>query len=151
MAKSPTKVRIIGIIGVFWLLFDIHVVEFAEHIVEPVFSWQMPITIAKVVFADLTSHKAFFDFKHSEIEGASLKPNSAPCRPNFVRSVRTGSCPVMQATRPAVQLCSPEAFVKHALLGNPINIWCFISQHTLVVGRDIKEPDVIAIMTKSLG
>ena len=41
-------------------------------------------------------------------------PSGAPGRPTLVRPVRIGDCPVMNAARPAVQLCWPYQSVNIA-------------------------------------
>src|SRR5262245_40673973 len=41
------------------------------------------------------------------VGSSGRRPRSAPGRPTFVRPVRIGDCPVMNAARPAVQLCWP--------------------------------------------
>ena len=47
--------------------------------------------------------------------GSSLRmPSGAPGRPTLVSPVRIGDCPVMNAARPAVQLCCPYQSVKIA-------------------------------------
>ena len=52
-------------------------------------------------------------FRTSAIVGSSgCRPRSAPGRPTFVRPVRIGDWPVMNAARPAVQLCCPYQSVK---------------------------------------
>src|SRR5690348_11570003 len=51
----------------------------------------------------------------SAIVGSSgRRPRSAPGKPTFVKPVRIGDCPVMNAARPAVQLCWPYQSVKIA-------------------------------------
>src|SRR5262249_25809840 len=48
------------------------------------------------------------------VGSCGCRPNVEPGNPTFVRPVRIGDCPVMNAARPAVQLCCPYQSVKSA-------------------------------------
>ena len=64
------------------------------------------------------------------VASSACRPMSAPGIPTLVRPVRYGFCPVMNAARPAVQLCWPyesvnrmPSFAMRSMLG----VWYPIS------------------------
>ncbi len=52
--------------------------------------------------------------KSATLGSSACNPIVAPGRPTLVSPVRMGDCPVMNAARPAVQLCWPYQSVKRA-------------------------------------
>ena len=56
-----------------------------------------------------------------------------------------GDCPVMNAARPAVQLCWPYQSVKSApSLGDAVDVGRLVAHHAVVVGADVELADVVA-------
>ena len=90
------------------LLLGVEVVEVAEELVEAVHGRQELVAVAEVVLAELPGGVARAPSGRWRSSGSSARsPMSAPGIPTLVRPVRYGFWPVMNAARPAVQLCSP--------------------------------------------
>ena len=79
-------------------------------------------------------------------------PSFAPGRPTLVRPVRMGDCPVINAARPAVQLCCPYQSVKIApSLADAVNVRRLVAHHAHVVGADVELADVITPDDEDVG
>ena len=86
------------------------------------------------------------------VASCARSPWSAPGRPTLVRPVRMGDWPVMNAARPAVQLCWPyqsvniaPSFANRSMFGvrYPITPWLY--------ALTIEPPDVIAPDDQNVG
>ena len=101
------ELRVLRIVRVLGLLFGVEMVEVAEEFVEAVQRRQVLILVAEMVLAELAGLVAqrlqeFGDgriFRAEAYVGAGM--------PTLVSPVRIGFWPVMNAARPAVQLCWP--------------------------------------------
>jgi hypothetical protein len=65
------------------------------------------VAVAEVVLAELAGRVAEGLEQLRDRRVLAWIPVSAPGRPTLLRPVRYTLCPVMNADRPAVQLCSP--------------------------------------------
>ncbi len=99
--------RVLRIIRILGFLLRVEVVEVAEKLVEAMLGRKKRILVPQMVLAEL-ARGVSYGFSNSAIVGSSARrPTSAPGMPTLVRPVRIGFCPVMNAARPAVQLCCP--------------------------------------------
>ena len=96
-----------GVVAELGLLFGVEVVEVPEELVEAVRGGQELVAVAEVVLAELARGVALRFQRGRDGRVLGLKPMSAPGMPTLVRPVRYGFWPLMNAARPAVQLCSP--------------------------------------------
>ena len=96
-----------GIVGELGLLLGVEVVQVAEELVEAVHRRQVLVAVAEVVLAELAGGVALRLQRRRDGRILGCSPSVAPGRPTLVRPVRYGFWPVMNAARPAVQLCSP--------------------------------------------
>ena len=87
------------------LLLRVQVVEVAEELVEAVARGQHFVAVAEVVLAELAGHVTLRFEQRGDGRVLLLHALGAPGRPTLVRPVRMGDWPVMNAARPAVQLC----------------------------------------------
>jgi hypothetical protein len=94
------------------LLLGIEVVEVAEELVEAVGRGQVLVAVAQVVLAELASDVAQRLEQVAMVGSSGCRPRVAPGSPTLVSPVRMGAWPVMNAARPAVQLCCPYQSVK---------------------------------------
>src|SRR6187549_1594453 len=78
-------------------------------------------------------------------------PSGAPGRPTLVNPVRIGDWPVMNAARPAVQLCWPYQSVNIAPSFAMRSMFGVGSPSALIVGVDVEAPDVIAPDDEDVG
>ena len=63
-----------------------------------------------------------------------------------------GDCPVMNAARPAVQLCWPYQSVNSApSLGDAVDVRRLVAHHAHVVGADVELADVVAPDDEDVG
>jgi hypothetical protein len=97
---------ILGVHRPLGLFLSVEVVEVAEKFIKPVHCWQVLITVAEVILAELTRGIAVVLQQFGKGRVLVGSPNLAPGKPTLVRPERTGDWPVMKAARPAVQLCS---------------------------------------------
>ena len=90
------------------LLLGVEVVEVAEELVEAVHRRQELVAVAEVVLAELAGGVALRleRGRDRRVLGLQADVGARACRP-WSSPVRYGFCPVMNAARPAVQLCSP--------------------------------------------
>ena len=99
--------RILWVDLVFRFLLGVKVVEIAEELVEAVHRGKELVAVAEVVLAELAGGIAQWLQQIGNGGILFLQPFLAPGRPTFNRPVRKGDCPVINAARPAVQLCWP--------------------------------------------
>ena len=79
------------------------------------------------------------------VGSSGCSPRSAPGRPTLVRPVRIGDWPVMNAARPAVQLCWPYQSVNScAFLRDAIDVGRAVAHDPVVVHADVEPADVVA-------
>ncbi|MNZ95643.1 hypothetical protein D3C78_1148070 [compost metagenome] len=119
-AEALLELRVLRVIDVLRLLLGIEVVEVAEELVETVHRRQVLVAVAEMVLAELAGGVALGLQHFGEGHGLRLeaqratrvtvcgfRPSGPPGRPTVVMPERIGSCPVMKAARPAVQLGWP--------------------------------------------
>jgi len=90
------------------------VIEVAEEFVEPVHGRKVLVPVAEMVLAELACGVATALRKSAIVGSSFFRPSGAPGKPTLVRPVRMGDWPVMNAARPAVQLCCPYQSVNSA-------------------------------------
>ena len=96
------------VVVVLRLLLGVEVVEVAEELVEAVRGRQELVAVAEVVLAELPGRVARAPSARSRWSGPRRAGRCRrPACPTLVSPVRYGFWPVMNAARPAVQLCSP--------------------------------------------
>ena len=79
------------------------------------------------------------------VGSSGCNPTSAPGIPTFVSPVRIGDCPVMNAARPAVQLCCAiPGGEQRAFRGDPVDVGSPESHHSAVVATRVEPADVVA-------
>ena len=100
------ELRILRIVRLFGFLFGVEVIQVAEELVKAVHRGQVLVAVAEVVLAKLARGVALRLERGGDRRVLACRPNGAPGRPTLVRPVRYGFWPVMNAARPAVQLCS---------------------------------------------
>src|SRR5262245_34610387 len=90
------------------------------------------------------------------VGSSGRKPRSAPGKPTLVKPVRMGDCPVMNAARPAVQLCWPYQSVKIApslpmrsMFGVRYPMMPML--YALRLNQPISSPQMIRILGLSVG
>ena len=97
----------VGIVRVLRLLLGVQVVEVAEELVEAVRRRQVLVAVAEVVLPELPGRVPERLQQLCDRRVLGLQPCSAPGSPTLLSPVRYTLWPVMNADRPAVQLCSP--------------------------------------------
>ena len=89
-------------------------VEVAEELVEAVAGWQHLVAVAQMVLAELAGDVALRLEQRGDGRVFLLHALGRARQADLRRPVRMGDCPVMNAARPAVQLCWPYQSVNIA-------------------------------------
>ena len=108
--------KLLGIRIVFALrlFLCIQVVEVSEELVEAVHGRQEFVPIAEVILPKLAADVALWLEEFGDGRVFCLEAELFLGKRTFVRPVRIGDWPVMEAARPAVQLCWPYQSVNSA-------------------------------------
>jgi hypothetical protein len=96
-----------GVVGQLRLLLGVQVVQVAEELVEAVVAGQVLVLVAQVVLAELAGRVPQRLEQLGDGRVLGPQPQVAPGSPTLLSPVRNSLGPVMNADRPAVQLCSP--------------------------------------------
>ena len=104
-SELPLKCRVFRVVRIFGLFLGIEMVEVTKELVEAVHRREKLILVSQVIFSELASGVAerLQEFRNGRVFRADTE--SAPGIPTLVRPVRIGFWPVINAARPAVQLC----------------------------------------------
>ena len=113
-AEALLELRVLRVVGVLRLLLGVEVIQVAKELVKAVRRGQEFVLVAEVVLAELSGHIAERLEQLGDGRVFFLQTESAPGRPTLVRPVRMGDWPVINAARPAVQLCWPYQSVNMA-------------------------------------
>jgi hypothetical protein len=115
--QDPARSELLLELGIFRvvralrLLLRVKVVKVPEELIEAVSGGQELIAVTEVILAELAGDVTQ---RLEECGSSDRSPRSAPGSPTLVRPVRIGDWPVMNAARPAVQLCWPYQSVNIA-------------------------------------
>ena len=101
------KYHVGWIVFVLRLFLGIEVIEAAKEFVEAVHGRQVLVAVALVVLAELAGGVALALEHGGHRQSVFCQPSFAPGSPTLVMPQRTGTLPLMNAARPAVQLCWP--------------------------------------------
>jgi hypothetical protein len=109
--KVSRKVRPSGqlhvprVVAVLRFFLGVQMVEAAKEFIEAVHGGQVLVAVALMVLAELARGVALALQDRRDRESVFCQPCGAPGSPTLVMPVRTGTLPLMNAARPAVQLC----------------------------------------------
>src|SRR5262249_47059304 len=144
-SKLFLKLRILRIVGVFWLLLRIQVIEIAEELIEAVHRREEFIPVAEVVLAELPAHVAERLQHIGDRRVFRLQSEVGAGKTDFGKAGtnRRLTCNECRAPRGAALLTVPVSEVR-TFLGDAVDVGGPIPHDAVVVRADIEPADIVS-------
>lgn len=136
----------------FRLFLSVEVVEVAEKLIKPVIGRQHVITIAQVVFAKLAGDVTLSFKQHSDRRILFFYSLRSTGKTDFGKAGANGRLARDEggASRGAGLLPIPVG-EESSLLGDAVDVGCFVAHHAHVVGADVELTDVVTPDDQNVG